>query len=208
MEDKPGQVKFLVTTQSDHYGKPKDYVQESAVRSFLTSRQHAQRRSQPTIQFVPSASRPVKSRSKSSPKSKKTRTPIQHPPRRLSEGTEPLGLESEAQEDLSLDDLLDCFGRPSGDTPVEQQLLQDGRIRDRGHADYLKDAMSVLDQITVQAARPSKTPTLSTSNPQPPVSGRTYFESISSEINSVLDPFIRLPMELTKEEESLIHFCE
>lgn len=222
--DQPQQVKFVITTQCERGGQIKNYVQESAVRSFLTSRQHARRRSQVHHEFVPQVVRTRKERTKSLLNHNEVHYSAQKHLRRSGDIAESDRKNDATEGGLSFNDLLDIFGgssdEPQSTSGSLSEVLQDhAEGKNTGvqcHAEYLDNAMTVLDEKTAQAMDPvivmlqAKGASSSTllSNPDRMSVHENYFESLSMEINTVLDPFVRLPLELTKEEESLIHFCQ
>lgn len=206
---------FLVTTQNDHAKKSAKSAREAAARSFLTSRQHAQRHAQDGGLYLRAAVQTPKrlTRGLSSwgtfdqhvPRLPHNRIDVQgeslvHHKRTV--GT------NDMKEDLSFDDLFDIFGsllEKDASSEPENALLRKSESEERcgemgasiSATEHYKDNATM--QGLVQQA-PQADEQLNFSDFVQPVPHIT-----DSHITS--HRFGRLALSVTKEEESLLHFC-
>ena len=118
----------------------------------------------------------------------------------------------EEDEDLALDDLIDIFpstlSEEKGITTTFVQEQMNGQARDARN----KQKQALLDGSTSQEMT-LNIQTLSkgysqANAPRKRVSDRDTFLPAIAQISSTLDPFIRLPTEISEQEKSLVHFCK
>ena len=244
MVEKDDEIKFLVTTQKDHFTKAARYAQICAVRSHLTSRQHANRLKQAAV-----LTGTQRTKASAKPFEDVTGHRVQRP---LPMSTHPDGhptsesLRDEAanticdglNKDLSIEDLIDIFEPSVQDGPntiTNRSLTSNddsSPVLDPKNHHYIRG----LEMGTADCLGPSSTTSIRSRRrasvsishdasgrtdpfvegdignksdfPSVPTLHRSFTVPIANQVSSTLDPFIRLPLELTQEEKSLLHFCK
>jgi hypothetical protein len=204
---------FLVTTQKDHAEKSAKSAREAAARSFLTTRQHALRHARDGRLYATAAiqtidqpkQRPGKrlifDQQASMPHHSRGRTDLlgERKVRRNNKSAE-----LETKEDLSMNDVFDIFGyetiQDRDPVPFETSLLGHKLEEKRCETDTteLSHKGAVIRNACQQAVQDD---------------GKSLFGDFVQPIPQIADSdlssnrFGRLALNITQEEESLLHFC-
>lgn len=238
MDTVHGNIKFLSVTQKDFGSDAGRYEQISQARSFLAGRMHAQRRASASTGPFDNYGRKSRQRGAQArhPKGGNIETEfvlteLHHEPSDAT-ATFPTGISA----DLSFQDLADIFqpsckdtcGNPSSLTRTLPDEHHVGSLRrhlpclhDNGVELQCEEQRQMIAKLTsFRCPLTCSTSTEQSTGAQPGTRqhNRTALcnhnlapmcnTATIAEVQSTLDPFIHLPIETSREEQTLIHFCK
>lgn len=217
---------FVVTTKSNHSKVSAHYTRLSKARSHLARRDHAHRRQQKKLSqlllnshnhsrtLLPATDIP--SLPRESPAQAKPCYPISS----INELDNSVVCEDAYDQVISVNELLDIF------QPSDPSYAQDDGVESPSP---LTDNVSNPDHIHRETLCPPYTSAPAHQHMDLPTQNENYseescrdsrivgkgssdegsfFDSSITEITSTLDPFLQLPVEISPQENSLIHFCK
>lgn len=194
MQDNVSELRFFVTTQKDHSRKALSWTQISDVRSHCAIRQHASRRAKQGLPISPKRKR-------------KSRTIIQNV---LCTGEQLFPYEPTTQALVPTTPVL-----PDSATIACQELCE---AKLWHGLDDIFPLSIPPDEPVVTNLSPIPEPTSSVSSSASPRESNGQHQDVPKkpwmqpppifQIFSTLDPFIRLPVEVTDEDRRALQFCQ